>query len=483
MSTGYFFLGDITSGFAFDENGTSPFVEGDWFQLAKSGTFFSPVYGKVTISEDDLRKMMRNFREVTPKAPTQLPIDYDHKSDNPEMHGAGDAKAAGWVEDLELREGDTELWCLPKWTRPAAKMIAAGEYRFVSPYFLTNYLDKSSGKKVGPTLKAVAITNRPFLEGMQEIPAPAIAASETAQRAFASDKRVAVPLRRTASVKAVAHRRIRMADEGVDEGAEEMDDQGGPSLTCPHCGAAVSNDGSHNKKMLDDPEAEGAPGGDKNTITVKVVPGDAGGEKPPTKGAPPAKKDPKDAKVEPKDLKTDNKETDMPDEKELSELKAKLAAQDETIRQLTEKNSATEKSLSEIQKGEKKKVADSLITRALSEGKITAALVGEADKPGWARAFADRDPEGFGKWLEGAPKMVEFGEKGSSDETASDSAAGTAQDINKLVAVKMSENASLSVGDATKAVLQENRSLADRYDRQMIGDRTSPSAAAGIRRL
>lgn len=481
MSTGYFFLGDITSGFSFDENDTTPFVDGDWFQLAKSGTFFSPVYGKVTISEDDLRKMLRNFREVTPKAPTQLPIDYDHKSDNPEMHAAGDAKAAGWVEDLELRENDTELWCLPKWTRPAAKMIAAGEYRFVSPYFLTNYLDKASGKKVGPTLKAVAITNRPFLEGMQEIPAPAIAASEATQKAFAKDKRVAVPWRRAASTKAVAHGRIRMADEDDGEDMAET-----PSLTCPHCGAAVSNDGSHVKKgakELDDADGDGdgdTAGGDKNTLTIKVVPGAGDGDK--KKVPAPAPK--KDDKVAPADLKTDDKEDDVADEKEMSELKAKLAAQDDTIRQLTEKNSATEKALSEIQKGEKKKTSDALIARALTEGKVTPALVGEADKPGWARAFADRDPEGFEKWLENAPKMVEFGEKGTSKEEAADGAASTAINIDKLAQVKMSENAKLAYADAVKVVLQENHALAETYDRQMIGERHSPSAAAGnIRRL
>lgn len=161
-----------------DAAGASPFVPGDWFQLAKVGTFFSPVYGKITISPKDLGTMYTNFKTKTPLPPTQLPIDYDHLSDEPQK--PEDGKAAGWVQDLQIRDGGQTLWCQPLWTVRAAQMIASGEYRFVSPFFLTDYLDKVSGQKIGPTLKAVAVTNRPFLEGMQPIPAPAMAAMEFA---------------------------------------------------------------------------------------------------------------------------------------------------------------------------------------------------------------------------------------------------------------------------------------------------------------
>lgn len=170
---------------------TSPFVAGEAFQLAKTGTFYSPVYGKITISSQDLRTMYENFKTRTPKAPTQLPIDYDHLSDEPKQ--PGDGRAAGWMDDLLLGEDGQTLWAKPSWTRKAAELIANGEYRFVSPYFLTNYLDKESGQKIGPTLKAAAITNRPFLEGMQPIPAPAIAASERVIAEIWKNPSIAVP--------------------------------------------------------------------------------------------------------------------------------------------------------------------------------------------------------------------------------------------------------------------------------------------------
>jgi len=224
-----------------------PFVPGDWFQLAKTGTFHSPVYGEISISPDDLVTMYRNFKTKTPLAPTQLPIDYDHLSDEPQK--PEDGKAAGWVQDLQLRNQGNTLWCLPKWTRRAATMIFNGEYRFVSPYFLVDYLDKVSGQKIGPTLKAVAVTNRPFLEGMQPIPAPSIAASEPRPAGWGSP-RLFVPnteqkgLRsreKRASVVGVA-RDVACSSCGAPAavvGIHRKFSEGSRRLDCPRCGSPV----------------------------------------------------------------------------------------------------------------------------------------------------------------------------------------------------------------------------------------------------
>lgn len=181
---GFAFISEVVLGRQFAAPGQAPadprFVPGETFQIAKTGTFFSPVYGKVTLTAQDLTTMFQNFKMRTPRAPTQLPIDYDHLSDDPKK--PEDGKAAGWVEDLEVRDAGNTLWARPKWTKRAAQLLSEGAYRWCSPYFLVDYLDKDTGQKIGPTLKAVAITNRPFLEGMAEIPAPAIAMSEKIER-------------------------------------------------------------------------------------------------------------------------------------------------------------------------------------------------------------------------------------------------------------------------------------------------------------
>src|SRR5687768_9739395 len=67
-----------------------------WIQLARTGSFQSHRYGKFSITREDLAQMAHNFNEVTPRAPTQLPIDFDHLSMDPKH--PGDGKAAGWLQ-------------------------------------------------------------------------------------------------------------------------------------------------------------------------------------------------------------------------------------------------------------------------------------------------------------------------------------------------------------------------------------------------
>lgn len=134
-----------------------------WIQVAKIGSFVSARYGKFSITKHDLSQMLHNFETITPKAPTQLPVDYDHLSMDPQR--PGDGVAAGWISKLELREDSNELWAEVEWTPDAATKIGKKEYQFVSPSFVKDYVYKD-GKTIGTTLLAAAITNHPFLEGM-----------------------------------------------------------------------------------------------------------------------------------------------------------------------------------------------------------------------------------------------------------------------------------------------------------------------------
>ena len=58
-----------------DTTGTAP---RSWIQLAKTGSFVSKHYGSFRIDKNDLSMMLHNFTHITPKAPTELPIDFDH---------------------------------------------------------------------------------------------------------------------------------------------------------------------------------------------------------------------------------------------------------------------------------------------------------------------------------------------------------------------------------------------------------------------
>ncbi len=136
-------------------------------QILRRGVFFHPVYGKFTIDDAVLSTMLTNFAEVRPKAPTEMVVDFDHASGDPGATAPGASRAAGWVKDIEL--DDAGLWAVIEWTAEAAELIKAKQYRFISPEFDLNYPNKETGKKVGPTMLTIALTNRPFLEGMQPV--------------------------------------------------------------------------------------------------------------------------------------------------------------------------------------------------------------------------------------------------------------------------------------------------------------------------
>jgi len=83
-------------------------------------------------------------------------VDYDHLSAFMPDDG-GNTKAAGWIQRLEIRDG--QVWAVVEWTVTAAAAIAAREYRYISPEFT---VDKKSGEVAD--LLAAALVNRPAFQ-------------------------------------------------------------------------------------------------------------------------------------------------------------------------------------------------------------------------------------------------------------------------------------------------------------------------------
>jgi len=133
-------------------------------QVFRTGTFRHPLYGKFTITDDTLKAMEDNFKASRPKPPTEMVVDYEHMS---AIGPPAVTPAAGWVKSVEAVEGT--LMATVEWTEKATDLIRAKEYRFISPEWNMNYKDKETGKDIGPCLLTVALTNRPFIEGMQPV--------------------------------------------------------------------------------------------------------------------------------------------------------------------------------------------------------------------------------------------------------------------------------------------------------------------------
>lgn len=93
-----------------------------------------------------------------------LVVDFEHQSLLAASNGQP-APAAGWIapDGLHWHPG-TGLFATVRWTERAAAMIAAGEYRYLSPVFT---FDTRTGTPL--ELLNVALTNNPAIDGMQPV--------------------------------------------------------------------------------------------------------------------------------------------------------------------------------------------------------------------------------------------------------------------------------------------------------------------------
>ena len=147
-------------------------------------------YGEgMVVTKETLDNMVKNFKTgIRPEPPTQLMVDYNHGSEykDPEL-----SKAAGWIKDIYV-DGES-LYMVPEWTDKAKEYIQNKEFRYISPEYTEHYKSKRNGEDVGPTLLAVAITNRPYLEGQEGI---ALAENELHKKAIARSKKYNIHVRK-----------------------------------------------------------------------------------------------------------------------------------------------------------------------------------------------------------------------------------------------------------------------------------------------
>ncbi len=111
----------------------------------------------------DAQGAQRLIEQAAARANPYL-IDYEHQTILSKDNGQP-APASGWFAQLEWRQG-SGLWAVGvEWTDRARAMIAAREYRFISPVFM---YDKAG--RVQRLLHA-ALTNDPALDGMAAVAA------------------------------------------------------------------------------------------------------------------------------------------------------------------------------------------------------------------------------------------------------------------------------------------------------------------------
>lgn len=153
------YLGDV--GAIALSSGDSP---SSWVQVFTLGAFRHP-QGEFEVDDVFLASIVNSFEEMSGRG-AEIPVDYEHGSSVPGATPEA-ARAAGWVTEVDHRPG-SGLWAKVEWTEDAVDFISSREYRFISPEFHPDYVDEV-GTKLGPTLLAVGLVNRPHLKGMEAV--------------------------------------------------------------------------------------------------------------------------------------------------------------------------------------------------------------------------------------------------------------------------------------------------------------------------
>lgn len=141
-----------------------------WQMLFPLGTFHNGGWPKegITIDPAFCETMVANWKK---RGNPALPVDYLHRGAFDDLP-VDQQIASGWIENLEARADG--LWAQVKWTPKARELIAADEYRFLSPEFHLKGIDAHTGKPQGPTLVGAGLLNRPAFQEMPRVAAAAV---------------------------------------------------------------------------------------------------------------------------------------------------------------------------------------------------------------------------------------------------------------------------------------------------------------------
>lgn len=133
-------------------------------QLFPKGDFSAPRgalkgVGPWRLDDESAKKLIA----ATAQRKNDILIDYEHQSLTANAAGHA-APAAGWLNPNSLHWTDQGLYAQnPDWTEKAAAMIAADEYRYLSPVF--TYDDTGTPLSI----ISVALTNTPAIDGMAQV--------------------------------------------------------------------------------------------------------------------------------------------------------------------------------------------------------------------------------------------------------------------------------------------------------------------------
>lgn len=131
----------------------------EWWRLLPAGKIGIVGQNRPLILDGQSAAMVLKYHATLGR---DLVIDYEHQT----LSG-NQAPAAGWIKQLQWREGDG-LWVKTEWTQKAAAYIAKNEYRYYSPVMIS----RESDSRIVAVIN-VALTNSPKTRNIHAIAAKA----------------------------------------------------------------------------------------------------------------------------------------------------------------------------------------------------------------------------------------------------------------------------------------------------------------------
>ncbi|WP_328184637.1 phage protease [Marinobacter sp. OP 3.4] len=122
----------------------------EWVELLPAGEILTGRDGRTWRNRDPQAVV-----EASMHPGIDMVIDWEHASEHRAPKGE-DAPAAGWVKQMEVRDG--AVWGRVEWTKKAAAQLEGKEYRYLSPVFLF-----TRDERLIVRLTNAGLTNQPNL--------------------------------------------------------------------------------------------------------------------------------------------------------------------------------------------------------------------------------------------------------------------------------------------------------------------------------
>ncbi|MGB1224821.1 MAG: phage protease [Mycobacterium sp.] len=140
-----------------------------WYQIEVSGEHHNTAANLTQVIDTAaLQSIVNRFEEDAEAATAPwhgMLIDFDHESLNP----ASSSRAAGWLMNVRVRDGQLEGY-IPRWSTRGKAAVEGGDFRFFSTVYNRADLESLGGGRVRPLrLSRLALTNDPNNRGGRAI--------------------------------------------------------------------------------------------------------------------------------------------------------------------------------------------------------------------------------------------------------------------------------------------------------------------------